>query len=59
MLADALVYGLSLLAMGTTVARKKNIAKWSGYFQLGLAVLGFTEVVRRFLARKNCPILKP
>ena len=27
MLADALVYGLSLFAIGSTVARKKNVAK--------------------------------
>ena len=55
MLADALVYGLSLFAIGSTVARKKNVAKWSGYFQLGLAVLGFTEVVRRFLGSEALP----
>jgi len=49
MLADALVYGLSLLAVGATVARKKNIAGISGYFQMALAVLGFSEVIRRFV----------
>lgn len=55
MLADALVYGLSLFAIGSTVTRKKNVAKWSGYFQLGLAVLGFSEVVRRFLSNEALP----
>lgn len=55
MLADALVYGLSLFAIGTTVARKKNVAKWSGYFQITLAVLGFTEVVRRFIGTEALP----
>jgi len=49
MLADALVYGLSLLAVGGTIARKKNIAMVSGYFQMTLAILGFVEVVRRVL----------
>lgn len=55
MLADALVYGLSLFAIGSTVAWKKSVARWSGYFQLGLAVLGFTEVVRRFLGSEALP----
>lgn len=49
MLADALVYGLSLIAVGGTLSRKKAIAKGSGYLQLTLAVLGFAEVVRRFV----------
>ena len=48
MLADSLVYGISLFAVGATVARKKNIAKIAGYFQIALAVLGFVEVNRRF-----------
>ena len=55
MLADALVYGLSLFAIGGAVARKKNVAKWSGYFQVTLAVLGFTEVVRRFVGTEALP----
>jgi len=55
MLADSLVYGLSLLAVGTTVARKKNVAKWSGYFQVSLAVLGFVEVLRRFFGVEALP----
>ena len=55
MLADALVYGLSLFVIGTTVAWKKNVAKWSGYFQIVLAVLGFTEVVRRFIGTEALP----
>jgi Co/Zn/Cd efflux system component len=49
MLADALVYGLALLAVGGTVVRKKNIATTAGYFQMALALLGFAEVVRRVL----------
>lgn len=55
MLADALVYGLSLVAVGAAVARKKNVARWSGYFQITLAVLGFVEVVRRFFGVEELP----
>lgn len=55
MLADALVYGLSLLAVGATAGRKKNVAKWSGYFQIALAVLGFVEVLRRFFGAEDLP----
>lgn len=55
MLADALVYGLSLWAVGGTVLRKKNIAKASGYFQFTLAILGFMEVIRRFFGYGEMP----
>ena len=55
MLADAMVYGLSLLAVGSTVARKKSIAKVSGYFQLTLAAVGFVEVVRRVIGDEPMP----
>lgn len=55
MLADALVYGLSLFAVGGLVARKKNIAKVSGYFQLALAVFGFVEVIRRSFGFGDIP----
>lgn len=55
MLADAFVYSLSLYAVGGTVARKKNIAKLAGYFQLTLAILGFLEVLRRFIGITNVP----
>ncbi|GGK75009.1 cation transporter [Rufibacter glacialis] len=55
MLADALVYSLSLWAVGSTLTRQKNIAKLSGYFQLGLAVLGLAEVVRRFMGAEALP----
>lgn len=48
MLADALVYGLSLIAVGGSLARKKNIAKLIGYSQIILTILGFSEVLRRF-----------
>lgn len=55
MLSDALVYILSLFAVGSAVARKKNVAKWSGYLQITLAVLGFLEVMRRFLGTEELP----
>lgn len=55
MLADAFVYGLSLLAVGAVVSRKKRIAMICGYFQLFLACLGFAEVVRRFVAAETIP----
>lgn len=55
MLADTLVYGLSLFAVGGTVLRKKTIAKLCGYFQLTLAVIGLLEVIRRFLGFEELP----
>lgn len=55
MLADSLVYGLALFAVGGTIARKKNIAKASGYFQLMLAAFGLVEVVRRFIGYEEVP----
>lgn len=55
MLADSIVYGLALIAVGGSLARKKNIAKASGYFQLTLAVFGFIEVIRRFAGLESIP----
>ena len=55
MLADAFVYGLSLFAVGGTLARKKSIAKMAGYFQVTLAIIGFAEVVRRFIGVEQVP----
>lgn len=55
MLADALVYGMSLAAVGGTLLRKKAIAKWSGYFQLTLAAIGFVEVLRRAIGAETLP----
>lgn len=55
MLADSLVYGMALLVVGTTVARKKLTARMAGYVQLILAILGFSEVVRRFFGWGNMP----
>jgi len=58
MLADSLVYGLALFAVGGTMARKKNIARTSGYFQLILAVMGISEVIRRFLGFSEVPVFQ-
>ena len=55
MLADALVYTLSLAAVGGSIARKKRLAGWSGYLQFGLAMLGLIEVVRRFVTGVGVP----
>ena len=55
MLADSMVYGMSLLAVGTTIARKKSVARCSGYLQIILAIVGFVEVLRRFLGFEVLP----
>ena len=58
MLADAIVYGLSLWAVGAAVSRKKRIAGISGYFQMTLAILGFVEVIRRFVGYGEIPVFQ-
>ncbi|RZK68752.1 MAG: cation transporter, partial [Pedobacter sp.] len=55
MLADSVVYGLALVAVGGTIARKKNIAKFAGYFQIILAAVGFIEIIRRFIGVEKMP----
>lgn len=55
MLADAFVYGISLLAVGGSLVKKKKIARMAGYFQILLAVIGFAEVLRRFIGMKALP----
>lgn len=55
MLADSFVYGISLFAVGGTLARKKRIAKLAGYFQVTLALVGFVEVLRRFFGTEALP----
>ncbi|WP_088342001.1 cation transporter [Robiginitalea sediminis] len=55
MLADSLVYGMSLLAVGGTLNKKKQIAKIAGVFQMALAIMGFAEVLRRFLSQEALP----
>ena len=51
--ADAGVYALSLAAVGTAAARKKTLARTSGFVQLALAAIGLVEVVRRFLTSSD------
>ena len=58
MLADSIVYALSLFAIGGTIYRKKKVAKFSGYFQMGLALLGFSEVLRRFFSESETPLFE-
>ena len=55
MLADSIVYGLSLYAVGRSIAHKKDVAKAAGIFQFILAVMGFAEVVRRFIGVDEVP----
>ncbi|MCA9488435.1 MAG: cation transporter [Myxococcales bacterium] len=47
MLADALVYGLSLYAVGRAVADQRRAARWSGWLQLVLALGALAEVGHR------------
>lgn len=58
MLADAIVYGLALIAAGGAARRKKRIATAAGYFQLALAAAGFAEVIRRFLGYAFLPAFR-
>jgi len=56
MLADAVIYGLALIAVGGTIARKHKVARLMGYFQMCLAMLGFAEVFRRFFGEGEIPV---
>lgn len=58
MLADSIVYALSLFAVGGAISKKKKVAKLSGYFQMGLATLGFAEVLRRFYSNTETPLFQ-
>ncbi len=58
MLADSIVYGMSLMAVGSTILKKKKIAKISGYFQMFLALLGLVEVIRRFIGMEEIPMFQ-
>lgn len=47
MLADAMVYGVGLYAVGRSAALKQRSARWSGVFQIALAAGIFVDVARR------------
>jgi cation diffusion facilitator family transporter len=49
MLADAVVYGIGLYAVGRAAADKVRAARWSGYFQGLLALLILADIVRRMI----------
>ncbi|WP_338768627.1 cation transporter [Bernardetia sp. ABR2-2B] len=55
MLADAFVYGISLLAVGKSLIQKQKVAKLAGYFQIVLACIGFIEILRRFFGNEELP----
>lgn len=55
MLADAVVYGMSLAAVGRGPSVQRRVARWAGYGQLTLAGLGFLEVLRRALGAEVVP----
>lgn len=49
MLADALVYAISLYAVGRAASLQDRAARLSGILQMGLAMLVLADVLRRFL----------
>ena len=55
MLADALVYGLALYAVGRAAGTQQRVARAAGYLQLALAIGGFVETGRRFLYPEPSP----
>lgn len=55
MLADAFVYAISLFAVGGSILLKKKIARIAGYFQIILATIGLSEIVRRFVGTEMMP----
>lgn len=49
MLADASVYAISLYAIGRSALLKHRAARYSGWLQIGLALLVLVDVLRRFM----------
>ena len=47
MLADAVVYGIGIYAVGKSLLHKANAAQISGYFQLMLGVIILIDITRR------------
>lgn len=55
MLADSLVYLLALLSIGKSMTTKKMVSAFAGYFQIFLALLGFGQVIYRFINHDYLP----
>lgn len=55
MLADAMVYGISLWAVGSSAGRKRRVAFWAGILQGALAFWGLSEAISRFLHPGEAP----
>jgi Co/Zn/Cd efflux system component len=55
MLADSVIYGMALAAVGGSAVKKKSIARLTGYFQGFLAMAGLAEVLRRFFLGEGMP----
>lgn len=53
MLADAVVYGIGLYAVGKTLSIKANAALTSSYFQTCLGALIILDIIRRILLGSN------
>jgi len=49
MLADAIVYGIGLYAVGKAIEQKANAALISGWFQLILGLLILSDILRRVI----------
>jgi len=49
MLADAMVYGVGLYAVGKSIAAKIQAASLSGWLQIGLGLLVLADIARRFV----------
>ncbi len=49
MMADAMVYGVGLYAVGKSVSAKIQAATLSGWLQIGLGLLVLADIVRRFV----------
>jgi Co/Zn/Cd efflux system component len=59
MLADAMVYGLALFAVGKSAKAKIKVSRLAGIFQLSLAVFGLLEVLRRYFLLDAVPDYSP
>lgn len=58
MLADSIIYALALFAIGSSITKKKSVARLMGYLQIIVAILGFIEVAKRFLEQEEAPVFQ-